>query len=129
VGWVADKNRAAGLANKTGKIEVEVLSPLADPVAAEIYKDESVAGLAAGSFISAVLAECGEVFGTVVGLTPQKRYTQLGNRGCYIDVLARSDTNRLAAQEIQLYFDPAILQRNVLEASYQYVNSARKVRR
>jgi hypothetical protein len=102
------------------------LSPLADPVVEEIYKDESVAGLAAGSFIGAVLAECGEKFGTVVELTPQKRFTQLGRRGCFIDVLARSDTGSVAAQEIQLYFDPSILQRNLLGASYSYIGGARK---
>jgi hypothetical protein len=105
---------------------MDVMSPLADPVVEEIYKDEHVAGLAAGSFIGAVLSECGEVFGTVVELTPQKRQTRLGNRGCYIDVLAKSDTNRIAAQEVQLYFDPSILQRNVLGASYQYISEARK---
>jgi hypothetical protein len=108
------------------KIEIGVMSPLADPVAEEIYKDEKVAGLAAESFISAVLSECGEKFGPVIELTPQKRQTQLGSRGCYIDVLARSRTNRIALHEIQLYFDPAILQRNLLEASYQYINRARK---
>jgi hypothetical protein len=108
------------------KIDIGVMSPLADPVVEEIYKDESVAGLAAGSFIGAVLSECGEAFGTVVELTPQKRQTRLGSRGCYIDVFAKSDTNRIAAQEVQLYFDPSILQRNVLEASYLYINGARK---
>ncbi|MDR1508515.1 MAG: Rpn family recombination-promoting nuclease/putative transposase [Synergistaceae bacterium] len=113
----------SGLAKK---IDADVMSPLADPVVEEIYKDESVAGLAAESFIGAVLSECGEVFGTVVELTPQKRQTRLGNRGCYIDVLAKSDTNRIAAQEVQLYFDPSILQRNVLGASYQYISEARK---
>jgi hypothetical protein len=118
-----DADRWEGL---TKKADVGVMSPLADPVVEEIYKDENVAGLAAGSFIGAVLAECGEVFGTIVELTPQKRQTQLGSRGCYIDVLARSDTHRIAAQEIQLYFDPSILQRNMLEASYQYISSARK---
>ncbi|MDR1471697.1 MAG: hypothetical protein LBS75_04165, partial [Synergistaceae bacterium] len=51
---------------------------------------------------------------------------QLGSRGCYVDVLVRSDTNRIAAQEVQLYFDPSILQRNVLEASYLYINGARR---
>jgi hypothetical protein len=45
---------------------MEMMSPLADPVVEEIYKDEHVAGLAAGSFIGAVLSECGEVFGTEV---------------------------------------------------------------
>ncbi|MDR1137936.1 MAG: hypothetical protein LBK91_06395 [Synergistaceae bacterium] len=108
------------------KIDIGVMSPLADPVVEEIFKDESVAGLAAGSFIGAVLSECGEAFGTVVELTPQKRQTQVGSRGCYIDVWAKSDTNRIAAQEVQLYFDPSILQRNVLEASYQYIRGARK---
>jgi hypothetical protein len=102
------------------------LSPLADPVVEEIYKDESVAGLAAESFIGAVLAECGEKFGTVIELTPQKRYTQLDRRGCYIDVLAKSDAGSIAAQEIQLYFDPAILQRNLLGASYSYIGSTHK---
>jgi hypothetical protein len=108
------------------KIDIGVMSPLADPVVEEIYKDASVAGLAAGSFIGAVLSECGEAFGTVVELTPQKRQTQVGSRGCYIDVWARSDANRIAAQEVQLYFDPSILQRNVLEASYQFIRGARK---
>jgi hypothetical protein len=65
---------------KENETSTEVLSPLADPVVEEIYKDEGVAGLAAESFISAVLAECGERFGTVIELTPQKRQTQLGNR-------------------------------------------------
>jgi hypothetical protein len=108
------------------KTETEALSPLADPVVEEIYKDESVAGLAAGSFISAVLAECGEKFGTIVELTPQKRQTRLGSRSCYIDVLAKSSTGKLAAQEVQLYFDPSILQRNLLEASHLYVSGARR---
>ncbi|MDR1247057.1 MAG: PD-(D/E)XK nuclease family transposase [Clostridiales Family XIII bacterium] len=108
------------------EIEIGVLSPLADPVVEEIYKDEEVAGLAAESFISAVLAECGEKFGNVIELTPQKRQTQLGNRSCYIDVFAKSDTGRIATQEVQLYFDPSILQRNLLEAAYSYVGGARK---
>ncbi|MDR1580840.1 MAG: hypothetical protein LBS35_10830 [Synergistaceae bacterium] len=108
------------------KIDIGVMSPLADPVVEEIYKDESVAGLAAESFIGAVLAECDEAFGTVVELTPRKRQTRLGNRGCYIDVFARSDANRIAAQEVQLYFDPSILQRNMLEASYLYIGEARR---
>jgi hypothetical protein len=108
------------------KIDIDVMSPLADPVVEEIYKDESVAGLAAGSFINAVLSECGEMFGIVVELTPQKRQTRLGNRGCYIDVWAKSDTNRIVAQEVQLYFDPSIIQRNGLEASFQYIDTARK---
>jgi hypothetical protein len=73
-----------------------------------------------------VLSECGEAFGTVVELTPQKRYTKLGSRGCCIEIFAKSDANRIAAQEIQLYFDPSILQRNVLGASYQYIEGARK---
>jgi hypothetical protein len=108
------------------EIAMEVMSPLADPVVEEIYKDEEVAGFAAESFISAVLAECGEKFGTVIELTPQKRQTRLGKRGCYIDVFAKSDTGRIAAQEVQLYFDPSILQRNLLEASYLYIDGARK---
>jgi hypothetical protein len=120
---MADEDRPDGLTTKTG---IGVMSPLADPVVEEMYKDVNVAGLAAGSFINAVLSECGEVFGTVVELTPQKRQTQLGSRGCYIDVFARSAANRIAAQEILLYFDPSILQRNLLEASYQYIGSARK---
>jgi hypothetical protein len=107
-------------------IAIIAMSPLADPVVEEIYKNESVAGLAAESFISAVLSECGERFGTVVELAPQKRQTRLGSRGCYIDVLAKSDTGKLVAQEIQLYFDPSILQRNLLEASHLYVSGARK---
>jgi hypothetical protein len=102
------------------------MSPLADPVVEEIYKDESVAGLAAESFISAVLAECGEKFGTLIELTPQKRLTQLGRRGCYIDVLAKSDVGNIAAQEFQLYFDPSILQRNLLGASISFAGSAQK---
>jgi hypothetical protein len=77
----------SGLAKK---IDIDVMSPLADPVVEEIYMDESAAGLAAGSFIGAVLSECGEAFGSVVELTPRKRQTQLGSRGCYIDVLVRS---------------------------------------
>jgi hypothetical protein len=120
---MAGESRPDGSAKKT---DTGAMSPLADPVVAEIYKDENVAGLAAGSFINAVLSECGEAFGTVVELTPQKRQTQLGSRGCYIDVFARGDANRIAMQEIQLYFDPSILQRNLLEASYQYIGSARK---
>jgi hypothetical protein len=97
---VTDDMRLEAFENE---IERGVLSPLADPVVEEIYKDETVAGLAAESFISAVLAECGEKFGTVIELTPQKRQTKLGNRGCCIDVFAKSDTGRIAAQEVQLY--------------------------
>jgi hypothetical protein len=62
----------------------------------------------------------------VIELTPQKRETRLGKRGCYIDVFAKSDTGGIAAQEVQLYFDPSILQRNLLEASYLYIDGARK---
>jgi hypothetical protein len=120
---MADENRSGSLGES---IEIGVMSPLADPVVEEIYKDVTVAGLAAGSFINAVLSECGERFGTVVELTPQKRQTRLGNRGCCIDVLARSDINKVALQEVQLYFDPSMLQRNMLEASYLFTGSARK---
>jgi hypothetical protein len=41
-------------------------------------------------------------------------------------VLAKSDTGNIALQEIQLYFDPSILQRNLLGASYSYIGGARK---
>ena len=71
-------------------ISIGILSPLADPVVEEIYKDEVVAGLAAESLIGAVLAECGERFGKVIELTPQKKESQLGNRSCYIDVFAKA---------------------------------------
>jgi hypothetical protein len=120
---MAKKNPPKSL---TRKINIGVMSPLADPVVEGIYKDKASAGLAAESFIDAVLSECGEKFGTVVKLTPQKRHTQLGSRGCFIDVVARSDTNKIAAQEVQLYFDPSILQRNILGASYQYISEARR---
>jgi hypothetical protein len=107
-------------------IETGVMSPLADPVVEEIYKDVTVAGLAAESFISAVLDECGEEFGSVVELTPQKKQTRLGSRGCYIDVYAKSDTGGIAVQEVQLYFDPSILQRNLFEASHIFSGGARR---
>ncbi|MDR1085932.1 MAG: PD-(D/E)XK nuclease family transposase [Deltaproteobacteria bacterium] len=42
----------------------------------------------------------------------------LGNRACYVDVMAENDANGLSFLEVQLYFDPAILQRNLLMASY-----------
>jgi hypothetical protein len=112
--------------DKAGKpIMAQVMSPLADPVVAKIYQNEIVAGLAAQSFIGAVLSECGEIFGNVVSLTPQMRLKQPGNRGFHVDVVARSDTGRIALQEVQLYFDPAIYGRNVLEASYLFVDTAR----
>jgi hypothetical protein len=59
---MADEDRSSGL---TKKIEISAMSPLADPVVEKIYKDENVAGLAAESFIDAVLSECGEALGTV----------------------------------------------------------------
>jgi hypothetical protein len=95
-----------GHSGSAEKIDIGVMSPLADPVVEAIYRDESVAGLAVRSFIGAVLSECGEAFGRVVEVTPRKRQARLGSRGCYIDVLVRSDANRIAAQEVQLYFDP-----------------------
>jgi hypothetical protein len=98
---MADENRPE-LEDLAKKAATGAMSPLADPVVEAIYKDEAAAGLAAESFIDAVLSECGETFGTVVELTPQKRHTQLGSRGCFIDVVARSDANRIAAQEVQL---------------------------
>jgi hypothetical protein len=61
-----DSSDLAKVAKIAKKIDIDLMSPLADPVVEEIYKDESVAGLAAESFIGAVLSECGETFGAVL---------------------------------------------------------------
>jgi hypothetical protein len=65
------------------KSKTAVMSPLADPIVEKIYKDVITAGLAAGSFIRAVLAECGEKFGNVIKLRSQNRLKQQGHRGFY----------------------------------------------
>ncbi|MDR1083712.1 MAG: hypothetical protein LBP22_02365 [Deltaproteobacteria bacterium] len=101
------------------KLKTDVMSTPADPIVEKIYKDVTTAGrLAVGSFISAVLAECGEKFGNVTKLRPETRLKPQENQGCIVDVSARSDTNRINFQEFQLYFNSSILQRNVFSASH-----------
>jgi hypothetical protein len=104
-------------------MNIGVMSPLADPIVAEIFKDETIGGLAAESFINAVLSEGGEVFGEVTKLVAQRPEKALGQRGCIIDVYAVSNLNNKAIIEAQLYFDPTILQRDLLEASYLFRDS------
>jgi len=118
-----DGNRKTG--NDEEFIASGAMSPLANPVVEEIFKSEATGGLAAGSFIGAVLAECGETFGTIVKLSPEYRQSQLGNRRSIVDVRAESDTGRIASEEVQLYFEPSIFERNLLAASYSFVDAAR----
>jgi hypothetical protein len=47
-------------------------------------------------------------------------------KSAYKSTIIYTITNKIAAQEVQLYFDPSILQRNVLGASYQYISETRK---
>jgi predicted transposase/invertase (TIGR01784 family) len=102
------------------------MSPLADPVVDELFKNRQVAGLAASSLINAVLAPCGEKFGDVTSLTVQQYVSRLSRRGCRIDIVARNDAGEIAIFEVQLYHDKDILRRNLLEASHIFTGTARK---
>jgi hypothetical protein len=82
--------------NQDEKAEVIFMSPLADPVADELFKNEQVAGLAAKSFINAVIAPSKEKFGNIASLTVQQYVSKLFKRGCRIDVVAKSDSGKIA---------------------------------
>ncbi|MDR1308663.1 MAG: hypothetical protein LBL95_01995, partial [Deltaproteobacteria bacterium] len=62
------------------QIERGLLSPLADPVVTELYKNLEVGGKAAQDFISAVLNEGGLEFGKIVRLSPQKKLSHIDSR-------------------------------------------------
>jgi hypothetical protein len=95
----------------------EFIKPLADPVISYIYSDAEHAGLAAKSFIQAVVGKCGETFGNVVSVTPQKfEQGDIEHRTYRVDIQAKSDTNKYANQEVQLSLDEALPIRNLMSA-------------
>ncbi|MDR1109623.1 MAG: Rpn family recombination-promoting nuclease/putative transposase, partial [Deltaproteobacteria bacterium] len=100
------------------QIERGLLSPLADPVVTELYKNLEVGGKAAQDFISAVLNEGGLEFGKIVRLSPQKKLSHIDSRSFYIDVYAESDAGIAVIYEVQLYFDKSFVDRTVLQTSY-----------
>ncbi|MDR1109801.1 MAG: Rpn family recombination-promoting nuclease/putative transposase [Deltaproteobacteria bacterium] len=100
------------------QIERDLLSPLADPVVTELYKNLEVGGKAAQDFISAVLGECGLEFGKIVRLSPQRKLSHVDSRSFYVDVYAESDAGVTVIYEVQLYFDKSFVDRTVLQTSY-----------
>jgi hypothetical protein len=102
------------------------MSPLAYPVADELFKNEQIAGLAASSLIYAVLAPRDEKFGDVASLTVQQHVSRLFRRSCRIDIVAKNGAGETAIFEVRLYHDKNILQRNLLEASHIFISTARK---
>jgi hypothetical protein len=98
--------------------KTEFIKPLADPVVSYIYSDAEHAGLAARSFIQAVIGRCNEKFGNVISVTPQKlEQSDVEHRAYRVDVQAKSDENQYANQEVQLYIDEALPVRNLMEAA------------
>jgi predicted transposase/invertase (TIGR01784 family) len=104
--------------------ETVALSPLADPVVAAIFSDIQSAGLAMQSLLDASLAEDGIQIGELISVTPQRHYTQPGERGCHIDIEATTNQNERAFFEVQINPDPTILQRNLFSASRALTDSA-----
>ena len=81
------------------------LKPFADPVFEAIFANKDVAGLAARSFINAVLAESGDpLIGEITQLTPQKSIPNILGRGYRFDIEARVGNRELADIEVQLRY-------------------------
>lgn len=78
------------------------MKPFADPVMEAIFVDKDVAGLAARSFINAVLAESNDpLIGEITLLTPQKTMADPLGRGYRFDIEARVNDREFVDIEIQ----------------------------
>ena len=107
------------------------LSPLADPVINAIFANAQVSGLAAESFIKAVIESDddesnGKLNGKIISVIPQTSFTDPINRGCRVDVYVESDSNERIIFEINIYPDRTIIQRDFLAASHIFRSSSVK---
>ena len=81
------------------------LKPFADPVFEAVFANKDVAGIAARSFINAILAESGDpLIGEITQLTPQKSMSNILGRGYRFDIEARVENRELADIEVQLRY-------------------------
>ena len=101
------------------------MSPLADPVSSAIFANVDVAGLAAESLIGAVLADAGDMLnGRIIGVTPQKPYISLGNRGCRVDIEMPTDVGDDYIVELQISPDAHMITRDLFSASHKLIRSS-----
>ncbi|MDR3295022.1 MAG: Rpn family recombination-promoting nuclease/putative transposase [Clostridiales Family XIII bacterium] len=101
----------------------DFISALSDPAWSALFADVKVAGLAAESLTRAVVSKFGLGFGKVVRVTPQKYENIPGLKGSRVDVEAESGDNELAVYELQILYDRALPQRNLLAASHRISGS------
>ena len=107
------------------------LSPLADPVVSAIFANAQVSGLAAESFIRAILESDddesnGKLNGKIISVTPQSSFSDPINRGCRVDVFVETDSNERIIIEINIYPDRTIIHRDFLAASHIFRSSSVK---
>ena len=106
------------------------LSPLADPVINAIFANAQVSGLAAESFIKAILEADDEsngiLKGKIISVTPQSSFSDPFNRGCRVDVYVETNDNERIIIEINIYPDKTIIHRDFLAASHIFRSSSVK---
>jgi hypothetical protein len=92
-------------------------SPIADPMVEAMFASAEGAGLAAQSLFGGRFAEDGEPFGTVVWMKTQDAFTLPGERGCRVDITARTDRDEVVLGEVQVLADKTLLDRDLFEAA------------
>ena len=100
--------------------QIDVLSPLADPVISAIFSSLEEAGLAAKSIINAILKSDNnsKLMGKIVRITPQHYHMDPMLRGCKVDIEVETDANERIIFEVQISSDPAIMKRGLFSASH-----------
>jgi len=95
-------------------------SPLADILWPDIFANAKVAGMAARSFVSAVL---GDDIGEVASINEFPFSEELGIPRSAVDVKVWLKGKAFALYEIQIASDLSVLDDNLLSASYKYLDT------
>lgn len=104
------------------------LSPLADPVIGAIFSSVEEAGLAAKSFISAILESDNntKLEGKLIRITPQHYHLDPISRSCRVDVEVETDANERVIFEIQTSPDASIMKRDLFSTSHIMLETSNK---